>query len=98
MLIRIVRMTFEKEKTNDFLAIFEANKAKIRAFPGCTYLELHKDHHKDHVYITYSIWDDEAALNAYRHSDLFRGVWKATKALFSAKPIAYSHERVMVVD
>ncbi len=94
MLIRTVRMTFQENKVNDFLVVFNANKGKIRNFPGCNHLELHKDYHSPNIFSTYSIWDNDEALDAYRHSDLFQEVWKATKALFDAKPIAFSNRKV----
>ena len=43
MLIRIVRMTFKEENVGEFLENFEANKEKIRNFPGCNHLELWQD-------------------------------------------------------
>ncbi|MBL6448371.1 antibiotic biosynthesis monooxygenase [Fulvivirga sp. 29W222] len=97
MLIRIVRMTFREEEVENFLKIFNASKHKIRSFSGCNHLELHKDYNKDNIYVTYSHWDNENALNNYRHSDLFKSVWTDTKALFADKPVAYSHREVMVV-
>ncbi|MFA0960794.1 putative quinol monooxygenase [Roseivirga sp. BDSF3-8] len=90
MLIRIVRMTFQKDKTESFLEVFNESKQSIRHFPGCHHLTLMQDCNDPAVFITYSHWDDEHALNAYRHSELFAEVWAATKALFSAKPVAFS--------
>ena len=97
MLIRIVRMTFREDEVDNFLAVFNKSKSRIRNFEGCNHLELHKDYNKDNVYITYSHWDSEDALNNYRHSELFAGVWADTKALFADKPVAYSHRKVMAV-
>lgn len=97
MLIRIVRMTFHEDEVDNFLAVFNKSKSRIRNFEGCRHLELHKDYNKDNVYITYSHWDSEDALNKYRHSELFAGVWADTKALFADKPVAYSHRKVMAV-
>lgn len=97
MLIRIVRMTFQEDKVEDFLEVFNQSKDRIRAFEGCEHLELHKDFHADHIFSTYSIWRDDQCLDNYRHSDLFKGVWKETKALFSEKPIAFSNEKYMEV-
>lgn len=93
MLIRIVRMTFKEDEVDSFVRLFKENKAKIRSFPGCQHLELHKDYHEDHIFITYSHWDDETVLDTYRHSELFKNVWSATKPLFADKPIAYSQVR-----
>lgn len=94
MLIRIVRMTFQPEKVADFLDIFEQSKEKIRARQGCHRLELLRDLNHSNVYLTYSYWDDEAALNAYRDSELFKTTWAKTKVLFADKPTAYSVERL----
>jgi len=91
MIIRIVRMTFENDKTSEFLQIFNANKKAIRNQPGCTHLELLQDYNYTNVYSTYSYWDNEEALNNYRHSVTFGKVWPATKKLFSTKPEAHSY-------
>ena len=98
MLIRIVRMTFEPAKVDDFLAVFNESKYKIRQMDGCTHVELMQDYNLPNSFSTYSIWDDEKALNNYRNSDLFKDVWARTKALFSEKPIAFSLKEHTKVD
>ncbi|KAA9353515.1 putative quinol monooxygenase [Larkinella humicola] len=94
MLIRIVRMTFQEAKTADFLAIFEASKQKIRAFPGCLHLELLRDLDQPTVYVTYSQWETPEALTHYRHSELFKTTWAATKRLFADRATAFSVEKI----
>lgn len=89
-------MTFEQNKTEAFLEVFRNAKDRIRSFEGCQHVELLQDIHQPNVYSTYSLWDSEASLNAYRHSALFGQVWKATKVLFSEKPQAWSHIAVAV--
>jgi len=98
MLIRVVRMTFEEDKVSDFLEIFNESKQHIRAFSGCNHLELMQDYHKENVYITYSYWENDEALDAYRQSELFESVWKDTRALFAASPVAFSMKKVMEVS
>lgn len=90
MLVRIVKMSFEPAKIEEFLANFETVKTKIRNFEGCNFLELYRDQNNTNVFFTYSYWDSENDLDNYRHSDLFKGVWKNTKILFNAKPEAWS--------
>ncbi len=90
MLIRIVRMTFKEEHREEFLAIFKSNQARIEAMPGCFKVELMQDWDDPKVFITYSTWKDQQALEAYRNSELFRGVWKQTKALFAQRAQAFS--------
>ena len=94
MLTRIVKMHFELKKVPDFLEIFEEVKAKIIGFEGCTQLYLYQDQQQPEVIFTYSIWTDATALDAYRHSPLFQGTWKRTKALFAEKPMAWSLDLV----
>lgn len=97
MLIRIVRMTFQEEKVSDFLQIFEASKQHIRNFSGCQHLELLCELSQPNIYMTYSYWDDEAALENYRLSELFQTTWAKTRPLFAAKAIAFSAERMQTV-
>ncbi|MBL4706145.1 MAG: antibiotic biosynthesis monooxygenase [Flavobacteriales bacterium] len=90
MLTRIVQLTFQEDKVELFLANFENNKTAIRGFEGCQHLKLLRDKHNPNRFFTYSKWESEAHLNAYRNSDLFNGVWAKTKVLFSEKPMAWS--------
>lgn len=90
MLIRIVKMTFRPEKTPEFLQMFDEIKEKIRHFEGCEHLELMQDYDNPNSFSTYSKWHNDDALNNYRKSELFDGVWTKTKAMFSDKPIAFS--------
>ncbi|MDZ7933420.1 MAG: antibiotic biosynthesis monooxygenase [Emticicia sp.] len=96
MLIRYVRMTFQEDKINEFEAIFNASKNKIRAMTGCNYLELMRDINQPNTYITHSHWTSETDLNNYRNSELFRTTWAKTKVLFAEKPLAFSVESLVV--
>ncbi len=90
MITRIVKMTFDAAKVADFITVFEATKKHIRGFEGCQKLFLLRDVQHPHIFFTYSHWQSEAHLNAYRDSALFADVWSKTKVLFAAKPEAWS--------
>ncbi|WP_299361860.1 putative quinol monooxygenase [Winogradskyella sp.] len=90
MLVRIVKMSFEPSKIDEFLSNFEANKNKIRNFRGCNFLELYRDQNNTNIFFTYSYWKSSDDLENYRQSDLFKSVWAKTKPLFNAKPEAWS--------
>ena len=94
MLIRIVKMTFETSKTEYFQELFQRNKEKIKGFKGCEHLELYRDKNNKNIFFTYSYWQDEAALENYRNSALFKEVWSDTKQMFSGKPEAWSVDTV----
>jgi heme oxygenase (mycobilin-producing) len=94
MIKRIVKMTFRPENTGAFKAIYQANWELIRSFPGCAHVELLQGRKDPLVFFTYSVWESEERLNAYRESELFGRVWSATKALFSDKPQAWTVDEV----
>lgn len=91
MINRIVIMKFEPSKVEEFLAVFDLSKEHIRSFPGNLGLKLIQDTNDPTVLSTYSFWESEDALEAYRHSDLFKSTWAKTKILFRDKPVAFSN-------
>ncbi|QDO95428.1 antibiotic biosynthesis monooxygenase [Formosa sediminum] len=95
MFVRIVKLSFKPTKVDDFITIFETNKTYIRNFEGCMFLELYRDKTHSNIFFTYSYWSDEAALNTYRHSNLFTSVWTETKQLFNNKPEAWSVDKLV---
>ncbi len=92
MIIRIVKLTFERESISSFLDLFEQQKDNISAVNGCLKLELLRSIENPNMFFTYSYWESEKHLNAYRNSDFFGGIWVKTKALFADKPEAWSTE------
>jgi heme-degrading monooxygenase HmoA len=89
-------MTFREDGVEPFLReVFEHSKDRIRTFPGCRHMELLQHTAQPHVLFTLSYWDDEAALDRYRNSELFQSTWAKTKALFAGKAEAWS---VTVLD
>tara|TARA_R110002096_G_scaffold351893_2_gene544919 strand:+ start:374 stop:670 length:297 start_codon:yes stop_codon:yes gene_type:complete len=98
VLVRIVKMSFEPSKIEEFLANFETVKEKIRNFKGCNFLELYRDQNNTNIFFTYSYWNTEANLNTYRHSELFKNVWSKTKPLFNEKPEAWSVDKLASLD
>ena len=89
-MIRIVRLEFNPQHTDDFKLLFEHRKEKIRNVPGCTYLALWQDHQSSHVFYTYSHWQSATDLENYRLSDFFKDTWTTIKPWFSAPAQAFS--------
>lgn len=85
-------MTFKPDQTDSFMAIYSKNWEKIRTFPGCQHVELLRDKMDPSIFFTYSHWDSEEALNAYRNSELFMMVWGSVKPLFEVRAAAWSLE------
>ncbi len=95
MFVRIVKMSFHEKHIPAFLENFESNKEKIRNSPGNRLLELYQDKNDKNIFFTYSYWETENDLENYRKSELFGEVWKFTKALFNAKPEAWSVDKLV---
>ncbi|HZH00763.1 MAG TPA: antibiotic biosynthesis monooxygenase family protein [Flavisolibacter sp.] len=90
MIIRIVKMIFRTDEVLSFQQLFEERKHLIRGFEGCTHLELWQDKNDASIFFTYSHWDTEAHLEAYRASRFFEETWKLTKSKFKTKPEAWT--------
>ncbi|RYD88115.1 MAG: antibiotic biosynthesis monooxygenase [Sphingobacteriales bacterium] len=95
MFVRIVKMTFREDGVDQFLSTFEKVKQDIRNVNGCRLLELYRDKANLQVFFTYSYWETEADLEAYRVSALFTGTWAVTKPLFSHKAEAWSVDKLV---
>lgn len=87
---RIVKMTFKAEHCDEFATFFGEIKDQIAAQPGCYEVKLLKDQADSGIFFTYSKWENQAALDAYRTTDLFGKVWPKVKDWFAAKPEAWS--------
>lgn len=86
-------MHFTEAGVSEFLEIFDQNKEQIRNFPGCSHLQLLKDHDDPYCYTTISHWNSEKDLECYRKSELFGKVWGRVKTLFSERSQAFSLDK-----
>jgi quinol monooxygenase YgiN len=89
---RIVKLTFKPEHCNEFENFFAEIKDQVGNQPGCSGVNLLRETGSTGVYFTYSNWDKQTSLDAYRNTDLFNVVWPKVKAWFAAKPEAWSTE------
>ena len=96
--VRIVKMEFKTDKIETFLFNFNNVKQKIRNVKGCMLLELYRDKYNTNIFFTYSYWESEQSLNLYRDSYLFKEVWSNVKPLFKTKPLAWSMDKLIVLD
>jgi quinol monooxygenase YgiN len=94
MIHRVVKLSFDPQKVEAFLQLFDQTKSAIGGFEGCKGVKLLQDKNAPHVYFTYSLWESETALEQYRQSELFQRTWTQTKQWFSAKPEAWSLDEI----
>lgn len=90
MIKRLVKMSFQPDKIEDFKILFAQNRNYIQNFDGCKHVELLQDANNPCIFFTYILWENEAFLDTYRQSELFARVWAATKILFNDKPQAWT--------
>jgi heme-degrading monooxygenase HmoA len=90
MITRIVKLTFQEDKIDSFLAFFDTINTRVSRFEGCNGMRLLQDIKHPNIVFTYSYWNSEDALNNYRDSELFGGVWGTIKPWFGGKPEAWS--------
>ena len=93
-MIRLVKMTFEEAYVEDFKYLFETIKNKIAACEGCNHLRLLQDEALPEIFFTYSMWESQQDLDAYRYSDLFKTTWTKIKPWFADKPEAWSVQEI----
>ena len=94
MIIRIVKMSFNKCEIKKFIDIFDEAQRLIRNSEGCQSLKLIQDIENENVFFTLSEWQNEIYLNKYRQSELFKSTWSKTKVLFDKPPEAWSTETI----
>ncbi|MEA2042374.1 MAG: antibiotic biosynthesis monooxygenase [Bacteroidota bacterium] len=88
MITRIVKLTIKEDCISEFSKFLKEIEHSIRAVKGCSELQLIQNKYKPQIFMTYSIWNNEADLNNYRNSDLFSTIWPKAKHCFDAKPEA----------
>lgn len=98
MLVRIVKMTFSADRTDEFQARFHKIKQNIIEFEGCELLELYQDKDDPSIFFTYSYWQSEKDLDRYRNSEFFREVWSSTKKMFTKKAEAWSVDKIVSLN
>ena len=94
MLTRIVKLTINTNKKEDFLSFITKNKHLIINFEGCHKLHLLQDRSNSDIFFTYSIWENEKSIINYKNSDVFLNLWAEAKKNFSARPEAWSLEKL----
>lgn len=93
MVSRIVQLPIAPgtDAGSTFEQLFQKYKVQIAGATGCIDVRMLR---AEGCYFTYSHWEDQESLDAYRHSAIFAEVWPQTKALFHGKPKAWSCEEL----
>lgn len=90
MIVRIVKLTIDPARIRQFHDYYNAVEQKIRNFEGCQHAELLIHKKNDGIVFTYSLWETEEQLEAYRKSELFKSTWALVKPLFASKAEAWT--------
>lgn len=95
MITRIVKMTFDESKVEEFKSMITKNAYLIQNFDGCEYLRILQVENSSNTFFTYSYWQSAEHLEIYRKSDLFNRLWSKAKVGFIAKPEAWTVDVVI---
>ncbi len=95
MITRLVKLSIQSERLEEFHELFEINKKSIRNFDGCKHLEV-LGGLENEVVFTFSRWQSENHLNQYRKSELFGRIWPKVKEMMNAKPEAWTLQSQLV--
>ena len=95
MIKRLVRLHFKEESIEIIKDFLKDKVVGIRSVDGCEYLEIWQDKNDPSVMFSYSHWESEDHLNAYRKSEFFGTVWPFLKSHFQAPPLASSFDVVL---
>jgi quinol monooxygenase YgiN len=87
---RIVKLHFKKEHIEDFKTLLQEFYESIRNQKGCKSLTILQDQNIPEIFFTYSVWEGNEYLEAYKKSELFGKVWPKTKQWFAHPPEAWS--------
>ena len=90
MITRIVKLSIADDRIQDFRRTFRENHNAISSFQGCLEVRLVYDIQNPNIHFTISLWESEQAIEDYRNSQLFSGIWSTVKPWFSGKPEAWS--------
>ncbi|MCS6895129.1 MAG: antibiotic biosynthesis monooxygenase [Bacteroidia bacterium] len=88
MLWRWVEMPIHPDKIEEARAMLLAQAPRTRAFPGCLHLTLYEAEGPN-LY-SLSQWQSVEALEAYRHSAMFRDFWVKMRVYFRERARATS--------
>lgn len=94
MITRIVKLSVDSHKVEEFIRIFEEKRSNISNFAGCTKLNLLYDEARPNILYTISEWESENHLQEYLDSGFFDNTWNNVKKLFVDKPEAWSLKQV----
>lgn len=97
MVTRLVRMRFRPDAVEEFLTLYRIVNPVIRGQPGCLSVQLVREIDDPASFATWSVWENTAALDAYRRSVFFREFWPQVRALFREPAEAVSFEEVGTV-
>lgn len=94
MLTRLVRMHFQPDRVEEFLAFYEQLRPQIAGQPGCVSVQLLRQADDPSSFATWSVWESAEALDAYRTSEFFGSFWPQVKTWFRHRAEAVSFDAV----
>ncbi|GAB4282635.1 MAG: hypothetical protein Kow0068_07300 [Marinilabiliales bacterium] len=93
MITRIVKMEINEADIDSYLEKVQSVLDKIKSFDGCVSINILNDKEVSNRFFSYSTWESEEKLDAYRNSEWFKQIWSEIRQYFKSPAQAW-----MVVD
>lgn len=90
MRYRIVKLVFDDKSLSSALELIACASSVVRDTKGCVYMQAHRVNNDPYTVFTYSLWEADEYLEAYRNTDYFKAFWKKLKPLFAERAEAWS--------
>lgn len=93
--IRLIHVKVRPDQSTEAEKIWREECAPLMsASPGCLSEQLLKCSEEPGEYISYSEWEDEAAVERYRESDAHHEIQRHSRRLQGAKAIVTTYSRI----
>lgn len=92
MVVRFVSLRATPERQAELAEVVTTSAPVVRAVPGCRGLTILQDINDPLHYLTWSLWDSAADLEAYRRSAVYGQVWPRIRACLAERAHAHTFE------
>ena len=85
-------MEINESDIDSYMALVQSVLDRIKNFKGCQSVNIFNDKDVPNRFFSYSTWESEEHLDAYRDSELFKITWSELKTFFKSPAQAWTVE------
>ena len=92
MVVRLVSLRVHPDRQAELADVLATSYPQVRAVAGCRALYILQDNDDPLHYLTWSVWDAAADLDAYRGGPVYAVVWPRIRACLAVRASAQTFE------